>query len=83
MSSSQNAASSLCDEIMTLWHLAALNPSLSQMQRDDLCAQLKDWHIVTIDKVRRARNTTMTGGAVVAVKKNDVRGSIRWLQVCH
>ena len=76
MSSSQNAASSLCDEIMTLWHLAALNPSLSPMQRDDLCAQLKDWHIVTIDKVRNARNTTVTGGAVVAVKKNDVEAFV-------
>ena len=62
---------------MTLWHLAALNPSLSPMQRDDLAAQLKDWHIVTIDKVRKARSTTMTTGAGAAtVKKCDVEAFV-------
>ncbi|KAK3090543.1 hypothetical protein FSP39_012583 [Pinctada imbricata] len=33
----QHAAASLCDEIVTLWRLAALNPKLSPIQRDDLC----------------------------------------------
>ena len=45
------------------------------MQRDDLSAQLKDWHIVTIDKVRKARSTTMTTGAA-AVKKCDVEAFV-------
>ena len=82
--SSQHAASSLCDEIVTLWRLAALNPSLSPIQRDDLETQLKDWHIKTIDKVRKMRGATgggganPLGGAAAAatansgVKKNDI-----------
>lgn len=50
--SAQNAASSLCDEIVTLWRLVALNPRLSPVQRDDLRSQLETWHIMTLDKVR-------------------------------
>lgn len=69
-SSSQHAASSMCDEIVTLWRLAALNPALSPIQRDDLCTQLKDWHIKTIDKVRKARGNVAGGNSTV--KKNDI-----------
>ena len=68
--SSQHAASSLCDEIVTLWRLAALNPALSTIQRDDLIIQLKDWHIKTIDKVRKGRSN-MAGGSST-VKKQDI-----------
>lgn len=69
-SSSQHAAASMCDEIVTLWRLSALNPSLSPIQCDDLAQQLKDWHIKTIDKVRKAR-TSMPGGNT-AIKKTDI-----------
>ncbi|XP_067937887.1 zinc finger SWIM domain-containing protein 8-like [Watersipora subatra] len=51
----QNAASSLCDEIVTLWRLVALNPRLSPLQRDDLRSQLETWHIMSVDKVRNAK----------------------------
>lgn len=61
----------MCDEIVTLWRLAALNPSLSPIQRDDLCQQLKDWHIKTIDKVRKTRGANMPGNNAV-VKKADI-----------
>ena len=70
-STSQHAASSLCDEIVTLWRLAALNPSLSPIQRDDLCTRLRDWNIKTIDKVRKGRSSTNANGTS-NVKKVDV-----------
>jgi hypothetical protein len=50
----QNAASSLCDEIVTLWRLAALNPKISPTQRQDMLVKFRDWHISTIEKVRKA-----------------------------
>ncbi|VDI34720.1 Hypothetical predicted protein [Mytilus galloprovincialis] len=66
----QHAASSLCDEIVTLWRLAALNPKLSPIQRDDLCTKFKEWHISTVEKVKSARGTNVSGGAN-NLKKND------------
>ena len=47
----QNAASSLCEEIVTLWRLATLNPKLSPQQRQVFLSKFRDWHISTIDKV--------------------------------
>ncbi|XP_064602732.1 zinc finger SWIM domain-containing protein 8-like isoform X2 [Liolophura sinensis] len=70
-SGTQHAASSLCDELVTLWRLAALNPRLSPIQREDLAAKFKEWHISTIDKVRKARGTSY-GGTLNNMKKNDV-----------
>jgi hypothetical protein len=70
-SSSQHAASSLCDEIVALWRLCALNPAFSPMQRDDLQARFKDWHMHTIDKVRKARGTQVAGSNN-AIKKTDI-----------
>jgi len=57
--SAQNAASSLCEEIVTLWRLVALNPTLSPPQRDDLRSQLETWHIMTLDKVRDLNKVTL------------------------
>jgi len=48
---SQHACSSLCDEIVVLWRLAALNPGLSPEERDLLHHQFKQWHIKIVDKV--------------------------------
>ena len=70
-SSSQHAASSLCDEIVALWRLCALDPAFSPMQRDDLQTQFKDWHMHTIDKVRKARGNTVPGGNNT-IKKSDI-----------
>lgn len=56
--SAQNAASSLCDEIVTLWRLVALNPRLSPVQRDDLRSQLETWHIMSLDKVNKVSAIT-------------------------
>ncbi|XP_013381125.1 zinc finger SWIM domain-containing protein 8 [Lingula anatina] len=78
-SSSQHAGSSLCDEIVALWRMAALNPKLSSIQRDDFNIKFKDWHIKTIDKVRKTRGNSAAAGTVGpsvinsgAIKKNDI-----------
>lgn len=49
---SQHACSSLCDEIVVLWRLAALNPGLSPEERELLNAQFKQWHMKIIEKVQ-------------------------------
>ena len=66
---SQNACSSLCDEIVTLWKLAALNPCISPKERSLLKQRLKDYHNIVIEKIQanqtnpasaqRSRKTTM------------------------
>lgn len=38
---SQHACSSLCDEVVVLWRLAALNPGLAPFERDMLHNQVK------------------------------------------
>ncbi|XP_025100498.1 zinc finger SWIM domain-containing protein 8-like isoform X2 [Pomacea canaliculata] len=70
-SATQHAAASLCEEIVALWRLAALNPRLSPVQRQDLCAKFRDWHISTVEKVRKARNST-SGNSSNNVKKTDM-----------
>lgn len=44
---SQHACSSLCDEVVVLWRLAALNPGLAPSERDMLHNQvkIKHWNI--------------------------------------
>ncbi|WAQ97485.1 ZSWM8-like protein [Mya arenaria] len=68
----QHAASSLCDEIVNLWKLAALNPKLSPVQKDELCAKFKEWHLSTIEKVKRARNSSNSGSAGGTLKKSEI-----------
>ncbi|KAL4239909.1 Zinc finger SWIM domain-containing protein 8 [Mactra antiquata] len=67
----QHAASSLCDEIVNLWKLAALNPRLSPMQKDDMCSKFKEWHVSTIEKVKRARNGS-SGSSGGNLKKSEI-----------
>lgn len=52
---SQHACSSLCDEIVVLWRLAALNPGLSPSEREMLHGQFTAWHMKVIDKVTKSR----------------------------
>nr|XP_018897398.1 PREDICTED: zinc finger SWIM domain-containing protein 8 [Bemisia tabaci] len=51
--SMQHACASLCDEIVILWRLAALNPGISPTERSLLQAQFKQWHIKALDKVMK------------------------------
>ena len=41
---SQNACASLCDEIVSLWKLAALNPCISPAERATLRKKLVEYH---------------------------------------
>ncbi|XP_025832441.1 zinc finger SWIM domain-containing protein 8 isoform X3 [Agrilus planipennis] len=51
---SQHACSSLCDEIVILWRLAALNPGLAPQERDMLHNQFTTWHMKIMEKVSRS-----------------------------
>lgn len=68
----QHAASSLCDEIVNLWKLAALNPRLSPGQKEELCAKFKEWHLSTVEKVKKARNSANSGASGGALKKSEI-----------
>ncbi|XP_032453263.1 zinc finger SWIM domain-containing protein 8 isoform X6 [Nasonia vitripennis] len=57
---SQHACSSLCDEIVVLWRLAALNPGLSPSEREMLHGQFTAWHMKIIDKLTKIRGTTVS-----------------------
>lgn len=52
---SQYACSSLCDEIVVLWRLAALNPALSPQEREQLIVQFKTWHLKVLEKVAKSK----------------------------
>lgn len=57
---SQHACSSLCDEVVILWRLAALNPGLSGEERDLLRQQFSEWHVKVIDKVTKSKGLTVS-----------------------
>lgn len=77
---SQHACSSLCDEIVVLWRLAALNPGLSPAEREMLHNQFITWHMKIIDKVTKSRGSSVThnshnrnnGGGHKDSLKNDL-----------
>jgi hypothetical protein len=48
---SQHACASLCDEVVILWRLAALNPGLSPQERSILSNHFHDWHYKIVYKV--------------------------------
>ena len=48
----QHACASLCEELVTLWRLAALCPANLQEERVELDLQLREWHVKTIEKVK-------------------------------
>ncbi|XP_064071509.1 zinc finger SWIM domain-containing protein 8 homolog isoform X2 [Vanessa tameamea] len=55
-SAAQHACSSLCDEVVILWRLAALNPGLAPHERDTLHEQFAQWHTKVLEKVAKNRN---------------------------
>eukprot|EP00095_Tigriopus_kingsejongensis_P011250 maker-scaffold550_size154339-snap-gene-0.21 protein:Tk11250 transcript:maker-scaffold550_size154339-snap-gene-0.21-mRNA-1 annotation:"zinc finger swim domain-containing protein 8" len=63
---SQNACSSLCDEIVTLWKLAALNPCISPMERETLRKRLIQYHLTVVEKVQANQGTSAPSGSVKA-----------------
>ena len=57
---SQNACASLCDEIVTLWKLAAINPCIAPSEREVLKQRLVNYHITVLEKIQ-ANQTSNTG----------------------
>ncbi|XP_066549806.1 zinc finger SWIM domain-containing protein 8 isoform X3 [Amia ocellicauda] len=51
-----HACASMCDEMVVLWRLAVLDPTMSPQRRWELCAQLKQWHLKVIEIVKRGQH---------------------------
>ena len=64
----------MCDEIVLLWHLVALNPAITPTERGELQEELRKWHLQVIDKVRKGRgpNFANTVGNVTNVRRVDI-----------
>ncbi|XP_035214833.1 zinc finger SWIM domain-containing protein 8-like isoform X3 [Stegodyphus dumicola] len=67
---SQHACSSLCDEVVILWRLAALNPALSPQDRQTLFGQLRCWHVKTLERVWKTKNNSSNNGNTI--KRADI-----------
>ncbi|XP_018580508.1 zinc finger SWIM domain-containing protein 8 isoform X2 [Scleropages formosus] len=51
-----HACASMCDEMVVLWRLAVLDPTMSPQRRSELSAQLKRWHLKVIEIVKRGQH---------------------------
>ncbi|RZF44726.1 hypothetical protein LSTR_LSTR000678 [Laodelphax striatellus] len=60
---SQHACASLCDEIVVLWRLAALNPGITPHERQTLQQQFKDWNSKIINKIKTRSVTTTSSSS--------------------
>ncbi|KAF8796402.1 Zinc finger SWIM domain-containing protein 8 [Argiope bruennichi] len=67
---SQHACSSLCDEVVVLWRLAALNPALSPQDRQTLFGQLRCWHMKTLERVWKTRSSN--SNSTSSIKRADI-----------
>ncbi|XP_053208052.1 zinc finger SWIM domain-containing protein 8 homolog [Panonychus citri] len=70
---SQHACTSICDEIVSLWRLACLNPGLTPNDRDLFHKQLREWHITTLETIWKTRlsNSNNNNGNNNFHKKSD------------
>ena len=55
---SQNACASLCDEIVTLWKLAAINPCIAPSEREVLKQRLVNYHITVLEKIQANQSSS-------------------------
>ncbi|XP_063730567.1 zinc finger SWIM domain-containing protein 8 isoform X4 [Eleginops maclovinus] len=51
-----HACASMCDEMVVLWRLAVLDPTMSPCRRLELAVQLKQWHLKVIEIVKRGQH---------------------------
>ncbi|XP_061693416.1 zinc finger SWIM domain-containing protein 8 isoform X3 [Syngnathoides biaculeatus] len=51
-----HACASMCDEIVILWKLAVLDPTMSPCRRLELANHLKNWHLKVIEIVKRGQH---------------------------
>ena len=48
----KHACAGFCDELVSLWRLAALNPKLTDDEREEIKIQLQEWHEKAVEKGR-------------------------------
>ena len=46
----KHACAGFCDELVSLWRLAALNPKLTDEEREEVKVQLQEWHQKAVEK---------------------------------
>uniref|UniRef100_A0A3Q2XML9 Zinc finger, SWIM-type containing 8 n=1 Tax=Hippocampus comes TaxID=109280 RepID=A0A3Q2XML9_HIPCM len=51
-----HACASMCDEMVILWKLAVLDPTMSPCRRLELASHLKHWHLKVIEIVKRGQH---------------------------
>lgn len=51
-----HACASMCDEMVVLWRLAVLDPTMNPCRRLELAGQLKQWHLKVIEIVKRGQH---------------------------
>ncbi|XP_076748068.1 zinc finger SWIM domain-containing protein 8 [Maylandia zebra] len=51
-----HACASMCDEMVVLWRLAVLDPTMSPCRRLELAGQLRQWHLKVIEIVKRGQH---------------------------
>ncbi|XP_055773437.1 zinc finger SWIM domain-containing protein 8-like isoform X2 [Salvelinus fontinalis] len=51
-----HACASMCDDMVVLWRLAVLDPTMSPQRRLELASQLKQWHLKVIEIVKRGQH---------------------------
>ncbi|KAK7901134.1 hypothetical protein WMY93_017903 [Mugilogobius chulae] len=51
-----HACASMCDEMVVLWRLAVLDPTMSPCRRMEMATQLKLWHLKVIEIVKRGQH---------------------------
>ncbi|XP_071492613.1 zinc finger SWIM domain-containing protein 8-like [Diadema antillarum] len=71
----QHACASMCEEIVTLWRLAALNPINSRQDRGGHEQEFRKWHLQVIEKARKSRGPShcWTGGGGGGANNNNLR----------
>ena len=63
----QQASSALCDEIVQIWRLIALNPRLNHEERDDIYRKLCLWHSSIIERICKQKSTNSNVSAAASV----------------
>uniref|UniRef100_A0A4W5NEA0 Zinc finger, SWIM-type containing 8 n=1 Tax=Hucho hucho TaxID=62062 RepID=A0A4W5NEA0_9TELE len=51
-----HACASMCDDMVVLWRMAVLDPTMSPQRRLELAFQLKQWHLKVIEIVKRGQH---------------------------
>ena len=58
----KHACAGFCDELVSLWRLAALNPKLTDDEREEIKIQLQEWHEKAVEKGRTGEKKPYSHG---------------------